>query len=101
MSELQTVFFEYGGDKFEWHRLKAKNNLRKHGVTFEEGATIFGDEQALFLKEPERLDAETRWVLLGRSEAKRLLAVVHVERSGRIRIISARPVTRKEREVYE
>ena len=64
---------------FEWHGPKAKSNERKHGVTFKEGATIFEDERALFVSDPDVFDGETRWVLLGQSHANRLLAVVHVE----------------------
>ncbi len=49
MSELKTVLFEYGGERFDWRGAKSRSNLRKHGVTFEEGGTIFGDESALLM----------------------------------------------------
>ena len=66
-----------------------------------EGATIFEDERALFVSDPDVFDGETRWVLLARSNANRLLAVVHVERGECVRIISARLMSREERRAYE
>jgi uncharacterized DUF497 family protein len=101
VSGSQTVLFEYGGIEFEWHGPKAVSNRRKHGVTFEEGATIFGDERSLLLSDADSDDVEERWILLARSSANRLLAVVHAVRGERIRIISARLATNEERRTYE
>jgi uncharacterized protein len=70
-------------------------------VTFEEGATIFGDERALWISDPDHSDGERRWILHGLSAANRLLAVVYVEREECFRIISARQMTRGEQEAYE
>jgi len=86
--------------RFEWDPKKAKANLEKHGVSFAEAATVFGDPFAIF--EPEPLHLE-RGILIGTSEAQRLLFVVHVEiiEADLIRIISARKADRKERRRYE
>jgi uncharacterized DUF497 family protein len=85
--------------EFEWD--PAAVNLRKHGVAFEEAATTFADPLSLTIGDPLHSRGETRFVLLGRSRAGRLLVVVHAERGDSIRLISARPATRKERNTYE
>jgi len=85
---------------FEWDPAKAHENVRKHGVTFEEGSTSFGDLRSLTIADPDHSEAEDRYVLLGMSFIGRLLAIVHTERGGNIRIISARPATRREAEAY-
>jgi uncharacterized protein len=88
---------------FEWDPAKAAINARKHGVTFEEGASAFGDEQGLLLADPDHSEAEDRFILLGLSTALRLLVVVHCYREERdtIRLISARKATTAERRQYE
>jgi uncharacterized DUF497 family protein len=86
---------------FEWDEEKSRNNLRKHGVSFEEASTIFGDPLSVTIDDPQHSAREQRWVTLGHSAKHRLLAVVHTDRVGRIRIISARMATRSEREAYE
>lgn len=86
---------------FEWDKEKSRSNLRKHGVSFDEAATIFGDLLSVTIDDPEHSVREPRWVTLGHSAKPRLLAVVHTDRGGRIRIITARMAMRHERETYE
>lgn len=86
---------------FEWNPEKAAANIEKHGVSFEEAATAFGDPLSLTISDPDHSDSEDRFVLLGQSYSGRLLVVVHTERGDGIRIISARLATRYERRSYE
>ena len=87
--------------EFEWDEEKAKKNLKKHGVSFEEAATIFNDPRIATIFDPDHSEEEERFVSLGISFIQRLLSVVHTERNKRIRLISARKATRKERQTYE
>ena len=88
--------------RFEWDPRKAKSNERKHGVSFEEARSVFFDEQALLLEDPQPLQEEERFILLGVSASIRLLVVVHALRERDvIRIISARKATRLETREYE
>jgi len=88
--------------RFEWDPRKAQSNERKHGVSFEEAQSVFFDEQALFLEDPQPLDEEERFILLGLSASLRLLVVVHALRDRDvIRLISARKATRQESQQYE
>ncbi len=86
---------------FEWEETKAAANLAKHKVTFEEAATVFEDDLSLTGRDPDHSVGEHRYVTFGLSAKKRILLVAHTERSGKIRIISARPATRAERKIYE
>ena len=86
---------------FEWDEQKAKQNLSKHGISFEEASTVFGDTLSVTIDDPSHSVREQRCVTLGHSSKHRLLVVVHTDRIGRIRIISARPATRRERNIYE
>ena len=88
--------------QFEWDSAKASANLRKHGVAFEEAETVFSDDLALLIDDPDHSDEEDRFVLLGFSGAPRILAVVHAYRLAQdtIRIISARKATKAERAIY-
>jgi uncharacterized protein len=86
---------------FEWDEEKSRKNLRKHGVSFEEASTIFGDPLSVTIDDPQHSIREQRWVTLGHSAKHRLLVVVHTDRGGRIRIISARVAARHERKTYE
>ena len=86
---------------FEWDPEKAAANLRTHGVSFEEAATMFQDPLAKVLADPDHSESEERAILIGHSGAGRLLLVAFTERQDRIRLISARPTTRREREQYE
>jgi len=87
--------------EFEWDLRKAAANLAKHGVSFEEAATVFGDPLGRIVTDPRHSVGEERFVLLGSSREKRLLAVMYADRGGVIRIISARKATRRERRDYE
>jgi uncharacterized DUF497 family protein len=86
--------------KVEWDPEKAENNVKKHGVTFEEASTVFGDPLAATVPDPRHLE-ENRFVTMGQSTESRLVVVAHIDRSERVRIISARLVTRRERRKYE
>lgn len=90
------------GIVFDWDARKAKNNLAKHGVSFEEASTVFGDPLALTISDPShsRL-GEERFVTIGGSFLRRLLVIVHCDEDENIRIISARRATRRERNDYE
>lgn len=86
---------------FEWNEKKAEHNIRKHGVSFEEAVTVFGDRYSITIYDPLHSKDEDRFVILGMSNKNRILVVVHTDRSDRIRIISARKATKKERKQYE
>jgi uncharacterized DUF497 family protein len=90
---------------FSWDARKASSNLKKHGVSFEEAATVFGDPEALDWDDFEHSDSEQRSVRLGFSATGRILFVVYTTRrlehgKETVRIISARQATRKERKAY-
>lgn len=86
---------------FEWDPMKAEANVRKHGVTFDEASTVFGDPLNLLMTDPDHSLDEERFVLLGMSNRRKLLVVAFAERPPRTRLISARPATRHERRRYE
>ena len=86
---------------FEWDRSKDEANRRKHGVSFAEAATAFGDVLSITIPDPEHSEYEHRFVLIGVSARGRLFVVSHAERSNNIRIISARLAMRRERRSYE
>lgn len=86
---------------FEWDRQKAAFNLRKHGVSFEEAATVFADPLSVTYYDPDRSAGESRFITIGTSGSARLLIVAHTDRGENTRIISARRTTRREREQYE
>jgi uncharacterized DUF497 family protein len=86
---------------FSWDLRKAAGNERKHGVSFEEAVTAFGDPLSVTIPDPDHSLSENRFILLGRSDQNRLLVVAHVERSDETRIINARLATRRERTKYE
>ena len=86
--------------EFEWDTNKDASNTGKHGVTFSEAATVFGDPLELTIPDPDHSHDEFRWISLGRSSAGGLVSYTEGEES-RIRIISARPANRHERRAYE
>lgn len=86
---------------FEWDEDKARRNLEKHGVSFEEGQTVFVDPLAGIRTDPDHSFGEVREIIVGHSEAGRLLLVSFTQRGEAIRIINARPATRPERKYYE
>lgn len=87
--------------EFQWDPVKAASNLSKHGVAFADAATAFADPLSITIPDPLHSQDETRFVLVARAHSGRLLVVVHVDRGQAIRLISARPATRKERKTYE
>ena len=87
--------------EFEWDYKKASGNNRKHGVSFHEAATVFGDRLAITFSDPDHTEGEYRFLTFGVSKSGRLLVVSHTERAKRIRIISAREVNQYERKIYE
>jgi hypothetical protein len=86
---------------FEWNEGKARANLAKHDVSFEEACTVFGDPLSLTIGDPAHSQAEDRFIIIGNSHRAQLLVVVHTERGDNIRIISARRASRRERKSYE
>lgn len=89
--------------RFEWDALKARSNAAKHGITFEEAATIFADPLTRTIHDDRHsTENEDRWITLGYSSRGRLLVVVHVDPDDlTIRLISARAATARERRAYE
>jgi hypothetical protein len=80
---------------------KRESNERKHGVRFEEASQAFADELSSVVTDPDHSVDEERFILFGKTFQDNLLVIAFTERNGRIRIISARPMTRREREAYE
>ena len=87
--------------QFEWDPAKAAENLAKHGVSFEEAATVFRDTLSATGPDPDHSVGEERFVTFGVSTSGRLLIVAHTEHGDTIRIISARPAKSGERKIYE
>jgi uncharacterized protein len=87
--------------RFEWDTNKARRNLAKHGISFEESSTVFGDPRSLTILDAVHSKVEERFVTIGASHRGKLLVVVHTERGDSIRIISARLASRRERQSYE
>ena len=87
--------------EFEWDEKKAQANVKKHGVSFQEAITVFGDDLSMTIHDPEHSEDEDRYVILGESDQQRLLVVSFTDREHRIRIISARVANRRERKRYE
>jgi len=87
--------------EFEWDPRKADTNRRKHGVTFQEGTTVWGDPLAITFADPDHSEDEERYITFGLSRQKRLIVVSHADRANKTRIISARLMSREERKIYE
>jgi uncharacterized DUF497 family protein len=87
--------------EFEWDDEKAVRNLTKHGVSFHDGATVFADPLSITYYDPDHSDDEDRYLTFGHSASGELLVVSHTDRGDRIRIISVRVMTRRERRSYE
>lgn len=87
--------------KFEWDPQKADSNQKKHGVSFQEAASVFGDVLSITYPDPDHSVKENRFITVGMSRLGRVLIVAHTDRRGNIRIISARKTTRQERRYYE
>ena len=87
--------------QFEWDPDKDKQNQTKHGVSFDEAATVFGDPFAITINDPDHSVDEHRLLTTGHSDRQRLIIVAHTDRNDRVRIINAREVTAAERRNYE
>ena len=87
--------------EFEYDQPKAVLNLKKHKVSFEEAASVFGDPMACTFTDPDHSIGEERWLMFDASRMARILAVIYTHRNGKYRIISARLATRHERKIYE
>ena len=87
--------------EFRWDSNKDRANRRKHGVSFEEATTVFGDALAMTIPDPDHSVGEERWTTLGRTSAGRLVVVNHTEDGDIVRIFSAREATTHERKRYE
>jgi len=86
---------------FEWDSKKAKSNLIKHSISFEEASTAFADDLSITIEDPLHSEDENRLILIGRSTYFKTLVVIHLEKINSIRIISARKATKKEQKFYE
>ncbi len=86
---------------FEWDAEKARRNVDKHGVSFEEAVTAFGDPLSVAIPDPDHSDAEERFLLMGMSRRSRLVVVAYTERTDRLRLITARLASRREKRNYE
>lgn len=89
------------GYNFEWDSKKAEANRKKHGVSFEEGVTAFGDPLSMNMPDPDHSESEQRFTVIGLSDRYRLLVVCYTEIEDNTRIVSARQATRLERKGYE
>ena len=87
--------------EFEWDAGKARRNLAKHGVAFENTTEVFEDERSSTIEDPDASELEARYLIFGRDRAGKYLVVCFVERDNRIRLISARKMTPSERSAYE
>jgi hypothetical protein len=86
---------------FAWDLAKARSNRKKHGVSFEEACTAFGDLLSITVPDERHSESERRWITIGRSSRGNLLLIVHTDGDTSIRLISARAATRGERKQYE
>lgn len=87
--------------EFEADPVKAVKNIKKHKVSFEEAASVFGDSMAYTFADPDHSIGEERWLTFGLSRLGRVLAVIYTERKGKVHLISARVATKHERKFYE
>ena len=87
--------------KFEWDPKKADENLKNHSVEFAEATTVFADPLSITVRDPDHSETENRLIIIGCSNRFRPLVVSHIDRAGRVRIISARGLTSAERQDYE
>ena len=87
--------------EFEWDPAKAELNLKEHGISFDEGTTVFRDTLSITISDPDHSDSEDRFIDIGMSHRMQLLVVSYTERKDKIRIISARRATKAERKNYE
>ena len=86
---------------FTWNAAKSAANVRKHGISFEDASTAFGDPHSITVPDPLHSAAESRFALIGATKRGLIVIVSHTERNDTVRIISARKATRHERATYE
>ena len=86
---------------FDWDEDKATANVKKHGISFEEAKTVFGDPFSVTIDDPAHSASEYRFVDIGTSASEMILAVAYAERGQKIRLISCRKATKAERKIYE
>ena len=86
---------------FEWNPQKAAINIRKHGISFDEASSVFGDNLSITYPDPDHSIQEERFIMIGLSSKQQILVVSHMYRGETIRIISARPATKREQRFYE
>jgi hypothetical protein len=86
--------------KFQWDPKKAADNLKKHGISFDDASTVFGDPLAATIPDPEHSADEVRFVTMGQSAKQQIVVVVHADREEQVRIISARRATAGEKKKY-
>jgi len=87
--------------KFQWDAKKERANVEKHGVSFQEATTVFGDPLAATIPDPDHAHGEPRFITIGHSSNNRLIVVSHTEEGENFRIISAREANAHERKTYE
>ena len=87
--------------QFKWDENKAANNLSKHGVSFEDAVTVFGDPLSDTVPDPDHSLEEHRFIIIGSTESGKILVVAHTDDGQTVRIISAREATHGERQFYE
>jgi uncharacterized protein len=87
--------------KLDWDARKAVSNLRKHGISFQEAGTVFGDPMALTFDDPDHSTGERRFLTFGVSRTGKFVIVCHVDRGSDTRIISARKMNKHEKRIYE
>jgi uncharacterized protein len=87
--------------EFEWDPDKARENERKHDVSFQEALEVFNDDLSSSIPDPDHSENENRYLIFGQSTARRCIVVSYTERADRIRLISAREMTPRERKAYE
>jgi hypothetical protein len=87
--------------EFEWDKRKAESNLSKHDISFLEAQTVFDDPLYVDFYDPDHSEDEHRYIIIGQSSKSRVLLVSYTERGNKIRIISARPVTKQELKAYQ
>jgi uncharacterized DUF497 family protein len=87
--------------KIEWDAKKERENVKKHGISFQEATTVFGDTLAATIPDPDHSHGESRFITIGYSSSHRLVVVSHTEEGENFRIISAREANSHERKTYE
>jgi hypothetical protein len=87
--------------KFEWDENKSRENLKNHKISFGEAITVFNDSFSVTISDPDHSEKEHRFIDIGTSATGRILVVVYTEKKGKVRIITCRKATRRERRVYE